>query len=421
MKLCPMLFVPSLTLALALGAVAQTAPPPPQPAPPTPAALPAPPPPPQVTKQYQAALDMINSAQWDKASAQFQELAAQLEAARAKMGDASLYWQAFADNKLGRLDASMAALDKLHAVYPHSDWGPDAAALELQLRQATGARVVPDLQKGDDLKLLALNGLMNSNSAEALPMLEKVINGNSSPAVKTRALFVLAQNHSPAALQELTGIAQSNTNPEVREYAVRYLGMSGGEKGRAELAGIYAHDATPAMKRSILRAYMMGGDRAQLLAVAKTETNPGLRQEAIRELAMSGGKDELWQLYQTNLPTDAKLTIIRSLGMAGDIDHLIPLAKSESDPKVRLEAIRSLGMNGSPKVGDALVSLYPGASDRETSRAVIRSLFMHNDATGLVSLARKEQDPELKRDLVQQLSLMHSKAATDYLLEILNH
>jgi HEAT repeat protein len=418
----PCLVTSVLALALAAGLGAQTAPPPPPPAaPPVLAAAPAPPPPPQVVKQYQSALDAINSAQWEKASAQFEELAAKLEAARAKMGDASLYWQAFADNKLGKLDASMAALDRLRTLYPDSDWSQDAAALELQLRQATGGVVAPALQKGDDLKLLALNGLMNSNSAEALPMLEKVINGDASPAVKTRALFVLAQNHSPAALQELVEIAKTNPNPEVRDHAVRYLGMSGGEKARAALAGIYAGNATRAMRENILRAYMVGGDRAELLAAAKSETDPELRQEAIRNLALAGGKDELWQLYQSNPPTDAKLTIIRSLGMAGDTDHLIPLAKSESNPKVRLEAIRSLGMSGSPKVSAALVSLYPGASDRDTSRAVIRSLFIHNDAAGLVALARKEQDPELKRDLVQQLSLMHSPAATEYLMEILNH
>ena len=39
---------------------------------------------------------------------------------------------------------------------------------------------------------------------------------------------------------------------------------------------------------------------------------------------------------------------------------------------------------------------------------------------GLVALARKEQDMTMKKDMVQKLSNMHSKAATDYLLEILN-
>jgi hypothetical protein len=40
--------------------------------------------------------------------------------------------------------------------------------------------------------------------------------------------------------------------------------------------------------------------------------------------------------------------------------------------------------------------------------------------TKIVEIARKESDPELKRDLVQMLSNMRSKEATDFLLELLN-
>jgi hypothetical protein len=37
-----------------------------------------------------------------------------------------------------------------------------------------------------------------------------------------------------------------------------------------------------------------------------------------------------------------------------------------------------------------------------------------------VELARSEKDPGLKQSIVQQLSIMHNKEATDYMLEILN-
>ena len=37
----------------------------------------------------------------------------------------------------------------------------------------------------------------------------------------------------------------------------------------------------------------------------------------------------------------------------------------------------------------------------------------------MVALARKESSAEMKREMVQKLSLMKSKVATDYLLEIL--
>ena len=37
----------------------------------------------------------------------------------------------------------------------------------------------------------------------------------------------------------------------------------------------------------------------------------------------------------------------------------------------------------------------------------------------LVEIAKAEQDPAMKREAVQKLSIMHSKEATDYMLELL--
>ena len=52
---------------------------------------------------------------------------------------------------------------------------------------------------------------------------------------------------------------------------------------------------------------------------------------------------------------------------------------------------------------------------------MISALGMQNDGAALVGIARKENDPALKREIVARLSHMpNSKAATDYLLEILN-
>lgn len=365
---------------------------------------------------YQAGLNDANAAQWESALAKFD----QAERAAGAQGDAAMYWEAYAKSKLGRSEEALQALARLKQEYPHSSWGEDAQALDLQLRQDRGQAVSPSAQPNDDLKLLAINGLMQSDAAQALPLLEKVVHGNASAAVKSRALFVMAQNGSAAGTAELVSIAQDQQDPKLAVQAVRYLGMMGGASGGAALGKIYAGSSNLELKRSILRSYMIGGDRVRLLEAAKNETNPELKQEAIRNLALAGGKEELWQLYQTNPPTAARQSIIRALGLAGDMDHLIPLAKSEKDPELRAEAIRGLGLNGSEAAQTALVGMYAGASDRKSSAAVIHALFLHNSAAALVGLARKETDPELKRELVQRLSLMHSKVATDYLLEILN-
>ena len=64
--------------------------------------------------------------------------------------------------------------------------------------------------------------------------------------------------------------------------------------------------------------------------------------------------------------------------------------------------------------------MYTQETDPENKRAIINALFIQGNATALVEIARKETDLNLKKQIVNQLSIMHSKEASDYLLELLN-
>ena len=72
----------------------------------------------------------------------------------------------------------------------------DAKALEIQVRQSVGQPVRPEAEADEELKLLALQGLQHSDPDQAVPMLEKILQGPQSPRLKERALFVLAQSNS---------------------------------------------------------------------------------------------------------------------------------------------------------------------------------------------------------------------------------
>jgi HEAT repeat protein len=74
---------------------------------------------------------------------------------------------------------------------------------------------------------------------------------------------------------------------------------------------------------------------------------------------------------------------------------------------------------GSKGTGEALVQIYGADRDPEIRKAAIQALFLQGNATALVALARKESDVELKKEIVQKLSLMDSKAATDFMIELL--
>ena len=107
------------------------------------------------------------------------------------------------------------------------------------MRQASGQAVSPASQDDEELKLMALRGIMQSDPEQALPVIEKMLTGTNSPKVKDRALFVLSQSHSARAREIIAGVAKGNANPDLQLRAIRYIGIMGGQENRQILADVY--------------------------------------------------------------------------------------------------------------------------------------------------------------------------------------
>jgi len=365
---------------------------------------------------YKDGTDYLNNSQWQQAADKFAELAKM----KGRRADAALYWKAYSLNKAGQRAGAASAIAELRQDFPRSDWLKDAGALELQIKQGMGQTVDPSREQDEDLKLLAMSGLMDSEPERAIPLLQGVLtNPNNSIKLKDRALFVLAQSDSPQAEQIIGAVARGQSGPDLQVRAIRYLGISGTRYSKL-LQEIYAASSDVNVKREVLHAYMTSGAKEPVLAAARNEKDPGIRRSAIRQLGAMGARSELEQLYGSASSIDDKEAILQALGVAGNSDELIHIATTEGDSKVRERAIRTLGPFGGAKARPALVQIYSNEKDPGLRRAAIQSLFVLGDATDLVALARKETNPELKRALVQQLSLMDNKEARDYMLEILN-
>ncbi len=332
--------------------------------------------------------------------------------------DEDRYDQAAARFK-GKRDMALAAIADLKRRFPQSRWQKDASALEIEVKQSTGQPVKPADQSDEELKMLAIQGLMNSDSERALPLLEKVINGSASPKEKSKALFVLAQSGSPQAREILGRIARGQTNPDLQRKAVEYLGLFGGAEARKTLAEVYASSGDAAVKHAILRSYMIGGDHERLFAAAKSEKDDSLRREAIRQLGLVHGTSELEQLYQAENSTDLRREILQAFFLAGDSGRLVKAAQGEKDAELRRAAIRNLGLIHSDDSGKALQEIYSKDADRSVKEEVLNAYFLQGNAKALVAIARSEKDPELKKTAVSKLSLMNSKEGTDYLMELL--
>jgi len=363
---------------------------------------------------YDRARNSIERQEWARAVEQFSAVVTE----RGTRADAALYWRAYALEKLNRQADALTSVAELLKSFPTSRWSGDAKALELQIRQRAGQPVSPETQVDDDLKLLAIQGLQHSNPEQAVPLLEKLLQGSQSPRLKERALFVLAQSGSSRAQEVIARIAKGGANPDLQEKAIQYIGMNGTAANRQLLSDLYQSSSDVAVKRQVLRAFMLSGDRARVLAAATTEKLPELRGEAVRQLGMMGAREELWQLYQKEQSVEVKSRLIEAMGISGDSAHLVEIAGRETDPELLRRSIRQIGVSGGQQT-DALLGIYSRQKDAAVKGAVLEALFISNNATTLVALARKETDPMMKRRIVEKLSLMSEPAARNYMLELL--
>jgi len=364
---------------------------------------------------YEDGREALDEDRYDKAEAKFAQLA-QLSGPQT---DAALYWKAYAQNRQGKRDAALATIADLKQRFPQSRWQKDASALQIEVQQRTGQPLRPEAQSDEELKMLAIQGLMNSDPERALPLLEKVLSGSATPKEKSKALFVIAQSGSPQARQILGRIAAGESNPDLQRKAVEYLGIFGGAESRKTLADVYAKTNDDAVKRAILRSYMISGDKERLFAAAKDEKSEDLRREAIRQLGIVHGISELQQLYQRESSTAVRRELLQAFFLAGGAQKLVEAALGEKDPELRRTAVRNLGLIHSADSANALQTIYAKEPDHQVRAEVLNAYFLQGNAAALIAIARSEKDSGLKKAAVSKLALMHNKEATDYLMEIL--
>jgi hypothetical protein len=360
----------------------------------------------------------INESRWQDAVSLFNRVAQM----RGEHAEGALYWKAYAENSEGQSANALGTCGELRKQHPKSRWLEECGALEIEIRGKSGDPVSPQTEADENLKLLAVNALMQLDQAQALPILQKILTGNQSEELKSRALFVLSQSRSPQADALISQIANGQSGPALQIKAIRMIAAAQGKHADDTLTNIYHHSSSAQVKRVILQSYLITGNSSKLLEVARQETNPELVKTAIQTLgAMNAGQD-LLTLYRSTNNAQTKAGIINALIASGHngVAPLTEIVQSEQDAELRRKAIRNLGIAGGMAVAPALTATYQKNPDAETKRAAAQALFLANDAHDLVALARAEKDAEMRQYLVQQLSLMHNQEATAYMLEILS-
>ena len=426
---------------------------------------------------YDEGQKALREQQWMDAVDQFEQAVKQQEG----QADAATYWMAYAYYKANRAREAERELRRLERKYPDSPWLKEAQALRIEHGDTT--RSATDIASGDleldeEMRLFALMQLMERNPERTMPLVLDMVHNGKTEKTRRDALFLLAMSDEEAAREPLMDIARDSADKELQREAINMLGLM---DATAELQSLYP-DQERDTKIAIIDSLGIAGDTEALRQVLATETDPELRKAAIFGIAIHGdaeasefaeeiyksaesvdekitvlesmimmddagemalqilesesdprlqkhaihilgvmdATEELGDLYSSMEDRGVRMAILEAMSISDDSDGLVAILESETDPELRATAVQMLAVNGSPEAAEYLVEMYPGAS-RDEKSDIIHSMVILEDSDALLSLMKQEEDPELKREMLQMLVVMGTDDIDDELFEMLEN
>ena len=263
------------------------------------------------TSPYAVGTRAMNEQRWQDAIRSFDKVIA----AKDRRSDAALYWKAYSLNKLRRHSDASSICNSLHAQYPNSTWNKDCDVLSIsnpdinvnvsdQITQSMDIHVDPDIhidpivipninvdiKNNPDIKILALNSMLNQDPAKAIPVLRGILNGNEPIGVKKHAIFVLAQSKSPEAQAILHDAVTGKMDPELQRQAVMMMALFQGKRDNGTLDELYHTTSDRQLKRSIISALFITQDAPHLVELARSEKDMDLKRSIVSQLAIMHDK-----------------------------------------------------------------------------------------------------------------------------------
>jgi HEAT repeat protein len=266
----------------------------------------------------------------------------------------------------------------------------------------------------DELKMAALEALISAPPERALPLVKKVLAGDNSDELKSRALFILSQNDLPEAQIILLDTARSNAGP-LRLEAIRMIGIGGDPAAIAGLGEIY-ESGDMETKQSVLHAYMIAGDSEAVYRLAANADSDEEFEAAVHMLGAMGAPEAIARLP---MRPGASESLIHALAVSGDSERLAAIALESDDPEQQLQAIHGLGIAGGENVDHTLIEIYQATGNYEVKQAVMHTLMVSDSSDSLLQLFRDADEAQEKRDLLRLLVIMDDEVALQVIEETL--
>jgi HEAT repeat protein len=402
-------------------------------------------------KMFQSAKDAVYKKDWLVATEQWRNFCTQFP--QSQWGAEPYYWLSYALNQAAReisdfnkqtamFEQAMIKVEMLLERFKDSTWASDARMLRIELAEklvkAGKAQYKKYITRGAEaengadinVKLVALDALLQMDEEKALPILKKIIRENKDKNIRAKAVFVLSQHDDPSIAPLLGEIARKDTDPYVREQAIFWLGQHG--DGLGILLGLYHDSMDKKLKEKILFAFSEDESEAsfnKLLEIAKGDSDLEMREKALFWIGQSDNErapGALMDMYKANTDIELKKKIIFSLGQLEDEKSsafLKEIATGNSEDRLKEEAVFWIGQKGGEANANLLKAMYDGNGSFAVKEKILFSLSQNESQAALkhlFAIARSEKNPELKKKAIFWIGQFDSDEAAKFLQQLID-
>lgn len=261
--------------------------------------------------EYNNAKKLILKKRWNAAIKLLENITKNNGANRLK--DKSLYWLAYSLKKNAKniadreiqvetLESAIEKLNNLIQNFPSSNWADDGEILRIEIAEALIKRGLSGYKKiiekssekksKENIKLYALDALLNIEDARAFPLLKKMIESSVSLKLKKRAVFVLSQQRDKRVLPLLAQIALAENPFELKDKAIFWIGQINGKEGLEHLLEIYSKSRDEKIRKKIIFSISQTGKMGtiELIKLYKLEKSIELKKKLLFWIGQSKSK-----------------------------------------------------------------------------------------------------------------------------------
>jgi HEAT repeat protein len=312
-----------------------------------------------------------------------------------------------ADDMHQDLDEMKSDLDELKADF---DKGDKTLKGDKGLKRGRDARrssssCPNDEDDESDMRIAALNALLQMDSDRAMPILKQVLarRDTCSEVLRRKAVFLVAQKQTSESADLLINAARSDPDPEVRQQAVFWLSEVRSDRAIAALDSLLRESKDPELQEKAI------------FAISNTNTARG--GEILRKFAESSASEELrakavFWLGQSTRRNPENAAFLRGLfdkTKSEEIQGAIVQAIAEGASEENTRWLLSEVLNTQQPVETRKKALFWAGQQRRV------------DVTLLLPLYDKLTDSDLKEHYIFVLAERRESSATDKLIDIAKH